>query len=164
MGRAPYKSAKEGGGCSFECFSRPPMSCLQHLMLSKQIVITYRSHQWLWIQVRWHATLWMTPCEQVTVRAALATLAHLHNSSAFCTISSMLRWSITRSFLPQICIELDTSQTPHICCINHAKLAPGWALIRANFGPIQEIGPKVGGVGTFLRVGVLLQDYGIASQ
>ena len=29
----------------------------------------------------------------------------------------------------------------------HAKLAPGWELIRVNFDPIQEIGPKVG-VGT----------------
>ena len=25
------------------------------------------------------------------------------------------------------------------------KLAPGWVLIRVNFDPIQEIGPKVGG-------------------
>ena len=25
------------------------------------------------------------------------------------------------------------------------KLAPGWAVIRVNFDPIQEIGPKVGG-------------------
>ena len=27
----------------------------------------------------------------------------------------------------------------------HAKLAPGWALIRVKFDPMQEIGPKVGG-------------------
>ena len=27
----------------------------------------------------------------------------------------------------------------------NAKLAPGWALIRVNFDPIQESGPKVGG-------------------
>ena len=26
----------------------------------------------------------------------------------------------------------------------HVKLAPGWALIRVNFDPIQEIGAKVG--------------------
>ena len=26
----------------------------------------------------------------------------------------------------------------------HVKLAPGWALIRVNFDPIQEIWPKVG--------------------
>ena len=28
--------------------------------------------------------------------------------------------------------------------IHHAKLTPGWALIRAKFDPIQEIEPKVG--------------------
>ena len=37
----------------------------------------------------------------------------------------------------------------------HAKLAPGWALIRVNFDPIQEIGPKVGGG----RVGPFSPDY-----
>ena len=26
----------------------------------------------------------------------------------------------------------------------HAKLTPGWAFIRVNFDPLQEIGPKVG--------------------
>ena len=31
----------------------------------------------------------------------------------------------------------------------HPKLAPGWVLIRVNFDPIQEMGPKVGG-GRFL--------------
>ena len=32
----------------------------------------------------------------------------------------------------------------------HAKLAPGWALIRANFDPVQEIGRKVGGGRSFV--------------
>ena len=32
----------------------------------------------------------------------------------------------------------------------YAKLAPGWALIRVNFDPIQEIGPKVGGGHSFM--------------
>ena len=27
----------------------------------------------------------------------------------------------------------------------HMKLGPGWALLRVNFDPIQEIEPKVGG-------------------
>ena len=27
--------------------------------------------------------------------------------------------------------------------ISHVELAPGWELIRVNFDPIQEIGPKV---------------------
>ena len=30
-----------------------------------------------------------------------------------------------------------------------APHAPGWALIRVNFDPIQEIGPKVGGWSLF---------------
>ena len=29
----------------------------------------------------------------------------------------------------------------------HAKLAPGWALIRVNFDPMREIEPKVRGIG-----------------
>ena len=32
----------------------------------------------------------------------------------------------------------------------HAKLAPGWVLIRVNFDPIQEIGPKVRGGRSFV--------------
>ena len=42
-----------------------------------------------------------------------------------------------------------------MCSIRCTKLAPGWALIRVNFDPIQDIGPKVGfqhsleGGGTF---------------
>ena len=32
----------------------------------------------------------------------------------------------------------------------HAKLAPGWALIRVNFHPIQEIGLKVGDGRSFM--------------
>ena len=32
----------------------------------------------------------------------------------------------------------------------HAKIAPGWALIRVNFDPIQEIGQKVGGGRSFV--------------
>ena len=40
------------------------------------------------------------------------------------------------------------------------KLAPGLELISVNFGPTQEIGPKVGS-GHSSRVGVLLRDYSI---
>ena len=32
----------------------------------------------------------------------------------------------------------------------HAKLAPGWVLIRVKFDPIQEIGPKVRGGRSFV--------------
>ena len=35
-------------------------------------------------------------------------------------------------------------QTPQVCFIGHAKLAPGWVLIRVNFDPKEEIGPEVG--------------------
>ena len=41
--------------------------------------------------------------------------------------------------------------------ISHAKVTAGWALIQANFDPIQEIGPKVG-VGALSRVGTLSYD------
>ena len=33
----------------------------------------------------------------------------------------------------------------------HAKFAPEWVLIRVNFDPIQEIGPKVGGGRSFVK-------------
>ena len=42
--------------------------------------------------------------------------------------------------LPQICIALET-----VLIKLHTKLAPGWALIRVNIDPMQEIGQKVGG-------------------
>ena len=32
----------------------------------------------------------------------------------------------------------------------HANLSPGWALIRVNLDPIQEIGPKVEGGHSFV--------------
>ena len=32
----------------------------------------------------------------------------------------------------------------------HAKLAPGWALVRVNFEAVQEIGRKVGGGCSFV--------------
>ena len=41
----------------------------------------------------------------------------------------------------------------------HAKLVPGWALIRVNFDPIQEIGPKVGDGRSFVS-GPFSRDYG----
>ena len=41
----------------------------------------------------------------------------------------------------------------------HAKFAPGWALIRVNFDPIQETGPKVA-VGTVSRVDDRSREYG----
>ena len=42
-------------------------------------------------------------------------------------------------FLPEIHIALEAMLHKL-----HTKLAPGWALIRVNFDPIQEIWPKVG--------------------
>ena len=41
------------------------------------------------------------------------------------------------------------SQTTPVHSISYAKLAPGCALIGANFDPIQEIGLKVGGGHSF---------------
>ena len=45
-----------------------------------------------------------------------------------------------------ICIALEVVllKTPVVCSISHVKLAPGWELIKKNFNPIQEVGPKVG--------------------
>ena len=48
-------------------------------------------------------------------------------------------------FLPEICIALEA-----VFLKLHAKLTPGWALIRVNFDLIQEIGPKVGGGRSFV--------------
>ena len=49
----------------------------------------------------------------------------------------------------------------HVLLKLHAKLAPGWALIRVNFDPIQEIAPKAGGGHSFVG-GPFLRDYGIS--
>ena len=43
------------------------------------------------------------------------------------------------------------SETPPVQSINYVKLAPGWALIGANFDPIQKNGPKVGSGHCFAR-------------
>ena len=55
------------------------------------------------------------------------------------------RWSITQSFLPQICITLEA-----VLLKLYAKLSPGWALIRVNFDTIQKIGLKVRGGSSFV--------------
>ena len=49
------------------------------------------------------------------------------------------------SYLTEIGIALEA-----VLLQLHAKLAPRWALIRVNFDPIQEIGPKVGGGRSFV--------------
>ena len=51
-----------------------------------------------------------------------------------------LRWIVTPSLLPQICIVLEVALLKF-----HTKFAPGWAHIWVNFDPIREIRPKVGG-------------------
>ena len=50
-----------------------------------------------------------------------------------------------RSLLPQIHIALES-----VLLKLHAKLAPGWVLIRVNLDPIEEIGPKVRGGRSFV--------------
>ena len=49
-------------------------------------------------------------------------------------------------FLLQTCIvfEVVFLNPPRVCSIRCTKLAPGWVLIRVNFDPIQDFGPKVG--------------------
>ena len=62
-------------------------------------------------------------------------------------------YSANMKFL-QICIALEAvlfklhKYTP----LAMAKLAPGWALIRVNFDPMQKIEPKVGGGRSFTRL------------
>ena len=68
---------------------------------------------------------------QLAVLTALAT--------SFYTKIPCNNFGELRRFLPEICIALEA-----VLLKFHAKLAPGWALIRANFHPVQEIGPKVG--------------------
>ena len=43
-----------------------------------------------------------------------------------------------------------TSDTHTVLLKLHVKLASGWALIRVNFDPVQEIGRKVGGGRSFV--------------
>ena len=55
-----------------------------------------------------------------------------------CLVLISVKYS--RSFLPEIRIALKA-----VLLKLHAKLTPGWVVIRVNFDPIQEIGPKLGG-------------------
>ena len=50
-----------------------------------------------------------------------------------------LRWSSTRSFLPEISIahEAVLLKTPWVHSISHTKFAPVWVSIKVNFDPIQ---------------------------
>ena len=68
-----------------------------------------------------------------------------------------LRWIVTPSFLPQICIVLEVALLKF-----HTKFAPGWAHIWVNFDPIWGNWAKSLGVSTLSWVGTILQDYGIA--
>ena len=153
MGGAPYKSAKEGHGCSFECFTfnhkRVSLSCLQQLDALEANNWTnsnvQRNHQQLWSRVWWHTTLWIVPYHH---KHGVARGAHCIGYVVYAKMPcSNLRWSITWSFLPQICIAIALVV---VLLKLHMKLAPGWALIQVNFDPIQEIGPKVeGGLASF---------------
>ena len=73
----------------------------------------------------------------------LTALAILPSTQrCYCVISVEY---FTRQFLPEICIAHDA-----VLLKLHTKLAPGWALIRVNLDPMQEIGPKVGGGRSFV--------------
>ena len=63
-------------------------------------------------------------------------------------------WSITQSFLAQICIALEA-----VFFKLHTNHTPGWVHFWVKNDRIQEIGPKVG-VGALSWVGIFSQDYG----
>ena len=83
----------------------------------------------------WHNTLNSTM--SLWAWCSLWCALHLLCLSMWKMPCSNICWSITQSFLLQICIVLEA-----VVLKLHIKLAPGWALIRLNFDPIQEIGPK----------------------
>ena len=128
---------------------RVPMSCLQQQDTLQANNWTnsniQQSNQRLWSQFLTAHICHYVSILKLVVHAALATfIAKLSCSN--------LWWSITRSFLLQICIALKeyASQTPWLhSLVPRPKLAPGWAVIQANFDPIQEIGPKVWGGHSF---------------
>ena len=93
----------------------------------------------------WHTTLWKAP--SLSPWAWRSSLCTPHITSVYTKQPrNNLQWSITRSLLPQIGCPSQTWR------VRSKTLAPGWALIWANFDPIQEIGPKVGGGRSFVRL------------
>ena len=104
-----------------------PSRCLRWL--------TQRNHQQLQSLV---LTLWTVPYHRKHGVAPCTALA----TSVYTKIPCYLWWSITQS---QICTLLEA-----MFFKLNVKLAPGWALIRVNFDPIQKIGPKVGSGCSFM--------------
>ena len=134
MGGAPYKSAKEGGGCSFKCFRiQPPMWCLKRLDALQAYNWTsnniQRSNQsqslWSWCNIV------CSTCH--ILRPSMQSYVPCNN----------LWWSITWSLLHSAwgC----AFQTTWLCS---EMLTPGWAINWVNFDPI----PKVGGGDSFARL------------
>ena len=151
MDGAPYRSVKEGAGTllivSTFNHERAPMLCLQRLNALKANNWTnnyiQRNHQWL---QSWVLTAHNTLNGTISPWAWCSSRCTPHYTFVYRKIScSNFRWSITRNFLPQICIVLEA-----VLLKLRGKLASGWALVRVNFGPIQEIGPKVGGGHSFV--------------
>ena len=127
------------------------MPSLQRLDASKQIIrqtITYneatRNFQSQDLMVQQHSEWHHITISMVylMVHAALDTPIYAK------LLCNNFQWC----FLPQICIAACScaSQSPQVHSIR-VKLAPGWALIRVNFDPIQEIGPKLRVLAIFWR-------------
>ena len=103
------------------------MSCLQRLNTLEENIWTDKNVRQSWR----HTTLWMAPCQYSVAHG----VCHIIYANMPC---GNLRWSITRSFLPQMCIALEV-----VFLKLPANLTPGWAFIPVKFDLIQKIGPKV---------------------
>ena len=93
---------------------------------------------------------WHDVTVSIVQLAVLTTLA-----TSFYAQMPCINFGEVLRFLPEICIAFEA-----MLLKLHAKLAPGWALIRVNFDPIQEIGPKEGGWALFRESVLFSRDYG----
>ena len=128
----PHLTMKE---CPHHVYSdlKPLKQILRHKITYNGITSSIKVESWR------HTTLWTAWCDSehsVARSAHCISYVHLRKDALY-----LFQWSITWSFLPEIRIALKA-----VVLKLHAKLAPGWALIRVNFDLdlIQEIGPKVG--------------------
>ena len=101
MGRAPYKSAKEGGWALF-CFhhEKAPMSCLQQLNALENV---QRNHQCL---QSWVLTAHNTLNNMSHVWSCVASRAWPHQLCSSTQSNLVITFSKIKSFLSQICMAL----------------------------------------------------------
>ena len=118
--------------------SKPLKPKIGHKITYNGITSGFEAESWR------HTTLWMPRWDagehSVTYGAHRISYVILRKDPLH-----WFRWSITRCFLPEICIVLEA-----VLLKLHATFASGWVLIWVNFDPIQEIGPKVGGGRSFV--------------